>query len=68
MNYLRSLKPGLLALVFIVALATFIVLSTHAEALPDDPVTFSLPDAYGRIVSSQDYAGVPIFLKFGACW
>ena len=31
-------------------------------------VSFDLPDAYGRRVSSQDYVGVPIFLEFGACW
>jgi len=68
MNCLRSLKAGLLAIVLILALATYIALSTKAEALPDDPVTFSLPDAYGRLVSSQDYAGVPVFLEFGACW
>ena len=29
---------------------------------------FSLPDAFGRVVRSQDYKGVPIFLEFGACW
>lgn len=29
---------------------------------------FSLMDSYGRLVSSQDYEGVPIFLEFGACW
>ena len=68
MNCLRSLKAGLLAIVLILALATYIALSTSAEALPDDPVTFSLSDTYGRIVSSQDYAGVPVFLEFGACW
>ena len=68
MNYLRSLKPGLLAIILIPALTAYIVLSTGAKPLPSDPVTFSLPAAYGRIVSSQDYAGVPIFLEFGACW
>jgi len=68
MNRLRSLKPGLVAIILIPALTAYVVLTTHAEALPDDPVTFRLPDAYGRIVSSQDYAGVPVFLEFGACW
>jgi hypothetical protein len=68
MNRLRSLKARLIAIVLILALATYIALSTSAKALPDDPVTFSLPDAYGRVVSSQDYAGVPVFLEFGACW
>jgi hypothetical protein len=39
------------------------------EADPDAPrVTFDLLDANGVRVRSQDYAGVPIFLMFGACW
>jgi len=51
---------------------THIILSiawtaTHARA-QGQKVQFELPDAYGRMVSSQDYAGVPIFLEFGACW
>jgi hypothetical protein len=29
---------------------------------------FELVDVYGRVVSSQDYKGVPIFLEFGSCW
>ncbi|MHC4618283.1 MAG: hypothetical protein ACYTEQ_11085 [Planctomycetota bacterium] len=29
---------------------------------------FSLHDAFGREVQSQDYKGVPVFLEFGACW
>ena len=29
---------------------------------------FTLTDSYGRQVRSQDYAGVPLFLEFGACW
>jgi len=29
---------------------------------------FSLVDSYGRNVNAEDYAGVPIFLEFGACW
>ena len=29
---------------------------------------FELGDCYGRVVSSQDYKGVPVFLEFGACW
>jgi len=33
-----------------------------------DKLQFSLPDAFGRQVRSQDYKGVPIFLEFGACW
>ena len=68
MNGLRSLKAGMLVMVLIPALTAYLVLSTGAKALPDAPVTFSLSDAYGRTVSSQDYAGVPVFLEFGACW
>ena len=29
---------------------------------------FELGDCYGRVVSSQDYKGVPVFLEFGPCW
>jgi cytochrome oxidase Cu insertion factor (SCO1/SenC/PrrC family) len=29
---------------------------------------FELTDVYGRVISSQDYKGVPIFLEFGSCW
>ena len=29
---------------------------------------FELYDAFGRKVCSEDYAGVPLFLEFGACW
>jgi hypothetical protein len=68
MTGLRSLAAGLAATTMIMALGAYIVLANFAEALPDDPVIFNLPDAYGRIVSSHDYAGVPIFLEFGACW
>ncbi len=31
-------------------------------------VKFKLSDVFGRKVSSADYAGVPVFLEFGACW
>ena len=34
----------------------------------DDKFEFELTDVYGRVVSSQDYKGVPIFLEFGSCW
>lgn len=29
---------------------------------------FELFDAHGRKVCSEDYAGIPLFLEFGACW
>jgi len=38
------------------------------QAYKDEKFEFSLMDSYGRLVSSQDYKGVPIFLEFGACW
>lgn len=31
-------------------------------------VKFELSDVFGRKVCSADYAGVPVFLEFGACW
>jgi hypothetical protein len=34
----------------------------------DDSLQFELFDVFGRKVSSADYAGVPLFLEFGACW
>ena len=34
----------------------------------DEKFEFELADVYGRVVSSQDYKGVPIFLEFGSCW
>lgn len=34
----------------------------------DEKFAFELTDVYGRVVSSQDYKGVPIFLEFGSCW
>jgi protocatechuate 3,4-dioxygenase beta subunit len=33
-----------------------------------EQLEFSLPDAFGHEVRSQDYKGVPVFLEFGACW
>jgi len=33
-----------------------------------DTLSFELFDVFGRKVCSDDYAGVPIFLEFGACW
>jgi hypothetical protein len=29
---------------------------------------FELFDVFGRKACSEDYAGVPVFLEFGACW
>ena len=29
---------------------------------------FELFDSHGREVCSEDYAGIPLFLEFGACW
>jgi hypothetical protein len=32
------------------------------------PFQMDLRDIYGRKIESADYAGVPLFLEFGACW
>ena len=37
-------------------------------ALKAEKLEFSLYDCDGNKVTSQDYAGVPLFLEFGACW
>ena len=68
MNGLRTLKAGLVVIILFLTLGAYLVLTNNAEAMPGEPTTFSLRDAYGRFVSSQDYAGVPVFLEFGACW
>lgn len=68
MNGMRFWGVGLVLIILCVTLGPYAVLTHDAEALTDEPVTFTLPDAYGRVVSSQDYAGVPMFLEFGACW
>lgn len=68
MNGLRFLKIGAVAIILLLTLGPYLLFTRDAEALPENPVSFSLPDAYGRIVSSQDYAGVPVFLEFGGCW
>lgn len=48
-----------------VLLATFLA----GELLSgNEKIEFSLSDAFGRQVRSQDYKGVPVFLEFGACW
>jgi len=31
-------------------------------------LSFRLPDIYGRIVDSQDYANVPVLIMSGSCW
>ena len=42
---------------------------TEVEDEPDGPaVTFDLEDVNGVRIRSQDYAGVPIFIAFGAAW
>ncbi|MHC4552518.1 MAG: hypothetical protein ACYSUT_07115 [Planctomycetota bacterium] len=46
-------------------LAAILVMSASLQA---KQLEFSLYDSNGYKVSSQDYAGVPIFLEFGACW
>jgi peroxiredoxin len=34
----------------------------------NDRLGFRLPDIYGRIVDSQDYANVPVLIMSGSCW
>jgi hypothetical protein len=41
---------------------------TAGRAQAGDRLEFTLYDAFGRQVRSQDYKGVPVFLEFGACW
>ena len=31
-------------------------------------ISFELSDNHGRLVKSDDYMGIPLFLEFGACW
>ncbi len=33
-----------------------------------ETLSFELTDSFGREVRSQDYAGVPVYLEFGASW
>ncbi|MHC4353278.1 MAG: carboxypeptidase regulatory-like domain-containing protein [Planctomycetota bacterium] len=42
--------------------------SRQSRAQAGDRLEFTLYDAFGRQVRSQDYKGVPVFLEFGACW
>lgn len=51
-----------------VLIASVLACSLAVPALKAGTLNFSLYDSYGRKVTSQDYAGVPIFLEFGACW
>jgi hypothetical protein len=51
--------------VFGIVLLTVICTSGLSAA---EKFEFELTDVYGRVVSSQDYKGVPIFLEFGSCW
>ena len=54
---MRGYSCGVAAAVTVMALAAY-----------GAKVDFALWDSHGRKVSSQDYAGVPIFLEFGPCW
>jgi hypothetical protein len=40
----------------------------ETTSLKAQQLDFSLMDSFGRLVTSQDYKGVPVFLEFGACW
>lgn len=62
MVWQRMIQIALMALLLSVSPSAF------SQSSSDVYVTFNLPDSYGRWVSSRDYAGVPIFLKFGASW
>ena len=49
-------------------LGLFAMLTGPSVLLAEEVLEFEMADVYGRIVSSQDYKGVPVFLEFGACW
>ncbi len=55
-----------------VAFGTMLLLVTSAPASAQnraaDKLTFTLQDANGREVQSQDYVGTPVLIEFGACW
>jgi peroxiredoxin len=38
------------------------------QASSNGRLGFRLPDIYGRIVDSQDYANVPVLIMSGSCW
>jgi len=49
-------------------LGMLIAVGLYGRAAEAEMLEFSLQDAFGREVRSQDYSGVPVFLEFGACW
>jgi hypothetical protein len=54
-----------------VLLGVLLSLSSMARAQnrqPGEVLRFQLPDAHGRVVDAQDYAGVPVLIMTGACW
>ncbi len=42
--------------------------SISQKPYSSDRLGFHLPDIYGRIVDSQDYANVPVLVMSGSCW
>ena len=55
--------------VVLVVLLCFLVLGVWLTPVnAADSLKFELFDVFGRKVCSEDYAGVPLFLEFGACW
>ena len=50
------------------ALCVLALFSAASAVSGAEEMKFALRDAFGREVRSQDYAGVPVFLEFGACW
>ena len=54
--------------VFLTGLLFLAFLGSVSVGLAREELGFELGDCYGRVVSSQDYKGVPVFLEFGACW
>lgn len=59
----KRLPTVVLSVCCLVALTGSAIAAGGAEKL-----RFELNDAFGREVRSADYAGVPLFLEFGACW
>jgi peroxiredoxin len=41
---------------------------TKPQITSTDKLSFVLPDALGREIRSEDYAGVPVLIMCGACW
>ena len=64
MNRTNSINKLILLLAVFPAISAALSSRCYAE----QRLEFSLPDIFGRQVHSQDYAGVPVFLEFGACW